>query len=67
MVASFVCYVSEEDVERHSGLGNQKQNKFVPLSEAVTACATHPINGTIIAGTKVCGFGASNLRVTISY
>ncbi|XP_043813575.1 uncharacterized protein LOC110616774 isoform X3 [Manihot esculenta] len=48
------CHVdySEEDVERHSGLGNQKQNKFVPLSEAVTACATHPINGTIIAGTK---------------
>ncbi|XP_057988818.1 uncharacterized protein LOC110641957 isoform X4 [Hevea brasiliensis] len=48
------CHVDySEDVERHSSVGNQdKQNKFVPLSEAVTACATHPINGTIIAGTK---------------
>lgn len=53
-----------EDVERHSGINNRnKQNRFVPLSEGVTACATHPLNGTIIAGTKVCGFGGSTLIV----
>lgn len=38
---------------------HKKQNRFIPLSEGVTACATHPLNGTIIAGTKVCGFRAS--------
>ncbi|KAM7274269.1 hypothetical protein ACFE04_028933 [Oxalis oulophora] len=30
----------------------RKQNRFVPLSEGVTACAAHPLNGTIVAGTK---------------
>ncbi|XP_022753554.1 uncharacterized protein LOC111301830 isoform X2 [Durio zibethinus] len=30
----------------------RKQNIFVPLSEGVTTCASHPLNGTIIAGTK---------------
>ncbi|GLT62346.1 hypothetical protein SLA2020_349910 [Shorea laevis] len=30
----------------------RKQNRFVPLSEGVTACTTHPLNGAIIAGTK---------------
>lgn len=29
------------------------QNKFVPVSQNVLACAAHPCNGTIIAGTKV--------------
>ncbi|KAF6158678.1 hypothetical protein GIB67_040192 [Kingdonia uniflora] len=28
------------------------RNRFVPLSEGVTVCAAHPLNGTIIAGTK---------------
>ncbi|KAK2974784.1 hypothetical protein RJ640_026760 [Escallonia rubra] len=31
----------------------RKQNWFVPLSEGVTACASHPLNGTIVAGTKM--------------
>ncbi|KAG5517611.1 hypothetical protein RHGRI_038118 [Rhododendron griersonianum] len=31
---------------------HHKQNRFVPLSEGVTACATHPLNSTIVAGTK---------------
>ncbi|EEF48857.1 conserved hypothetical protein [Ricinus communis] len=49
------CHVDYSmDIERHSSANNQeKQNKFVPLSEAVTACAAHPINGAIIAGTKI--------------
>lgn len=29
----------------------QRKNIFVPLSERVTACATHPLNGAIVAGT----------------
>ncbi|KAL5556407.1 hypothetical protein UlMin_038643 [Ulmus minor] len=29
-----------------------KQNIFVPSSEGITACAAHPLNGTIIARTK---------------
>ncbi|XP_060973081.1 uncharacterized protein LOC133038788 isoform X1 [Cannabis sativa] len=32
--------------------GVTKQNRFVPLSEPVTSCAVHPLNGSIIAGTK---------------
>ncbi|XP_031740180.1 uncharacterized protein LOC101212781 isoform X2 [Cucumis sativus] len=30
----------------------KRQNRFVKLSEGVTACAAHPLNGTIFAGTK---------------
>ncbi|XP_050276300.1 uncharacterized protein LOC126718234 [Quercus robur] len=42
-----------ENIESSSGINHQKkQNRFVPLSEGVTACAAHPLNGTIIAGTK---------------
>ncbi|KAF3965561.1 hypothetical protein CMV_010266 [Castanea mollissima] len=42
-----------ENIESSSGIKHQKkQNRFVPLSEGVTACAAHPLNGTIIAGTK---------------
>ncbi|XP_047965682.1 uncharacterized protein LOC125210142 isoform X2 [Salvia hispanica] len=29
-----------------------KQNRHLSLSESVTACATHPLDGTIVAGTK---------------
>ncbi|KAJ0084775.1 hypothetical protein Patl1_29619 [Pistacia atlantica] len=32
---------------------HKKQNRFIPLSEGVTACVAHPLNGTIVAGTKV--------------
>ncbi|XP_062076686.1 uncharacterized protein LOC133781647 isoform X2 [Humulus lupulus] len=39
-----------EDEEKVSGIF--KQNRFVPLSEPVTSCAVHPLNGSIIAGTK---------------
>ncbi|KAK8707345.1 hypothetical protein V6N13_058406 [Hibiscus sabdariffa] len=43
----------KEDAEGLSGMNRQtKKNVFVPLSEDVTACASHPLNGTIIAGTK---------------
>ncbi|MBA0800494.1 hypothetical protein Gohar_010922 [Gossypium harknessii] len=43
-----------EDVESLSKMNHQrKKNIFVPLSEGVTTCASHPLNGTIIAGTKV--------------
>lgn len=42
------CHVecSEEIVN------NSRQNGFVPLSEDVSACATHPLNDFIVAGTK---------------
>ncbi|KAA0052839.1 Transducin/WD40 repeat-like superfamily protein, putative isoform 2 [Cucumis melo var. makuwa] len=30
----------------------KRQNRFVKLSEGVTSCAAHPLNGTIFAGTK---------------
>ncbi|KAJ8759613.1 hypothetical protein K2173_008794 [Erythroxylum novogranatense] len=48
------CHVDyREDTEIHSGMVNGcRQNRFVPLSESVTTCATHPLNGTIVAGTK---------------
>ncbi|CAK9150315.1 unnamed protein product, partial [Ilex paraguariensis] len=42
-----------ENIPSIPGVNNQhKQNKFVPLSEGVTACTVHPLNGTIVAGTK---------------
>lgn len=30
------------------------RNKLVELSEEPLVCTTHPINGTIVAGTEVC-------------
>ncbi|KAI3461076.1 hypothetical protein Pfo_017739 [Paulownia fortunei] len=30
-----------------------KQNRYLSLSESVTTCAAHPLNGTIVAGTKL--------------
>ncbi|KAE8682961.1 Transducin/WD40 repeat-like superfamily protein, putative isoform 2 [Hibiscus syriacus] len=43
-----------EHAESLSEMNRQtKKNIFVPLSEGVTACASHPLNGTIIAGTKL--------------
>lgn len=36
------------------GENKKRQNRFIKLSEGVTSCAAHPLNGTIIAGTKVC-------------
>ena len=49
-----IIFCCSENIESSSGINHQKkQNRFVPLSEGVTACAAHPLNGTIIAGTKV--------------
>ncbi|KAB5572920.1 hypothetical protein DKX38_000114 [Salix brachista] len=49
-----VDYSPIEDVERPSRMNSRnKQNRFLPLSEGVTACAAHPLNGTIIAGTQL--------------
>ncbi|BBH04367.1 Transducin/WD40 repeat-like superfamily protein [Prunus dulcis] len=43
----------KEDIQSLSGVKKQdKKNRFVPLSEGVTACAVHPLNSTIIAGTR---------------
>lgn len=54
LVVRVSCCCSD-DIEGSDGKNMQrKQNRFVPLSESVTACATHPLNGTTIAGTKVC-------------
>ncbi|THG10912.1 hypothetical protein TEA_028975 [Camellia sinensis var. sinensis] len=51
---SSACHVDyDEDTQRDPRENSRhKQNRFVPLSEGVTACATHPLNGTIVAGTK---------------
>lgn len=53
-VNSLICAGFSEDLQcgpRENS--HHKQNRFVPLSEGVTACATHPLNSTIVAGTKV--------------
>ncbi|XP_065860156.1 uncharacterized protein [Euphorbia lathyris] len=44
------CHVDYSEKEERDV--RDKQNKFVPLTEAVTACAAHPLNDTIVAGTK---------------
>lgn len=50
---------SSENVRNLNGVNNQnKQNRFVPSSEGVTACSVHPLNGIVMAGTKVCGLKA---------
>ncbi|XP_010257374.1 PREDICTED: uncharacterized protein LOC104597494 isoform X2 [Nelumbo nucifera] len=51
---SSTCHVDfNEDIGSVSeGKRRSMQNRFVPLSEGVTVCAAHPLNGTIIAGTK---------------
>lgn len=44
------CHVDyREDKKRVSGA---RQNRFIPLSQGITACAAHPLNGTIVVGTK---------------
>ncbi|KAJ9540424.1 hypothetical protein OSB04_026930 [Centaurea solstitialis] len=45
------CHVDHDESKNGQGSYQRKQNKFVPLSEHVTACTTHPLNGTIVAGT----------------
>ncbi|KAI3892760.1 hypothetical protein MKW92_022240 [Papaver armeniacum] len=48
------CHVDlNEDIQSILEEKNKKaRNRFIPLSEGVYVCATHPLNGTIIAGTK---------------
>ncbi|KAI5675258.1 hypothetical protein M9H77_06208 [Catharanthus roseus] len=47
------CHVEyDEDSQGNRINGRQKQNTYVPLSDVVTACAAHPLNGAIIAGTQ---------------
>lgn len=61
-----MSFSSSEDTKSLSERNkHKKQNRFIPLSEGVTACVAHPLNGTIIAGTKVCGFRASTLLLFV--
>nr|XP_027101268.1 uncharacterized protein LOC113720809 isoform X1 [Coffea arabica]XP_027101269.1 uncharacterized protein LOC113720809 isoform X1 [Coffea arabica]XP_027101270.1 uncharacterized protein LOC113720809 isoform X1 [Coffea arabica]XP_027101271.1 uncharacterized protein LOC113720809 isoform X1 [Coffea arabica]XP_027101272.1 uncharacterized protein LOC113720809 isoform X1 [Coffea arabica]XP_027101273.1 uncharacterized protein LOC113720809 isoform X1 [Coffea arabica]XP_027101274.1 uncharacterized prot len=46
------CHVDNEDSQDMVANGQHKQNTFIPLSEAVTACTAHPVHGAIVAGTK---------------
>ncbi|XP_010313123.1 uncharacterized protein [Solanum lycopersicum] len=48
------CHVdfNEEMQELCGGKSLQKQNQFIPTTEGVTACITHPSSGTIVVGTK---------------
>ncbi|EPS64815.1 hypothetical protein M569_09965, partial [Genlisea aurea] len=44
------CHV---DCRNDEMLPSRNRNRFLPLSEGVTACASHPLNGTIAAGTRL--------------
>ncbi|KAG8370903.1 hypothetical protein BUALT_Bualt13G0031800 [Buddleja alternifolia] len=45
---------SSEDIQStNEAKIQQTQNRYLSLSESVTACAAHPMNGTIVAGTKL--------------
>ncbi|XP_020110860.1 uncharacterized protein LOC109725873 [Ananas comosus] len=48
------CHVDFDEEQESNSRGRRGtiQNKFVPASQNVVACAAHPLNGTIIAGTK---------------
>ncbi|KAK9061504.1 hypothetical protein SSX86_018686 [Deinandra increscens subsp. villosa] len=45
------CHVDYGDSRNPGESVECKQSVFVPLSKRATACATHPLNGTIVAGT----------------
>lgn len=47
------CFILSLLLSAQSCLGGHRQNRFLTLSEEVTSCAAHPLNGTIIAGTMV--------------
>lgn len=50
----FVVLISSGDTGESAEVSNQtRRNRSIPLSEGVTACAAHPVNGSIIAGTEV--------------
>lgn len=44
---------SSDDKSNDGTRGQHIQNRFLSLSEGITACASHPLNSTIVAGTKV--------------
>ncbi|XP_021894152.1 uncharacterized protein LOC110811857 isoform X2 [Carica papaya] len=48
------CHVNYNEDFQNTAETNQpsKQNRFIPLSKGVTACAAHPLNSTVVAGTK---------------
>ncbi|KAK4408246.1 hypothetical protein Sango_0405600 [Sesamum angolense] len=49
------CHVDyNEDIHSTGEATSQHmQNRYLPLSESVTACVAHPLNGTIVAGTEL--------------
>ncbi|XP_020109923.1 uncharacterized protein LOC109725232 [Ananas comosus] len=53
--ANSACHVDFDEEQESNSKGHigTIQNKFVPASQNVVACATHPLNGTLISGTKV--------------
>lgn len=53
MVLLQILSVSDDVQCKDGTIGHHKQNVSIPLSEGVTACAVHPLNGTIVAGTQV--------------
>ena len=53
MLLHIYCFCSDNKDNVEEANIQHRQNKFVPTSESVTACSIHPLNGTIVAGTKV--------------
>lgn len=52
-----LIYCCSEDTQRNEKRDKcNHSNKFVSLSETVTGCAAHPLNGMIVAGTQVFKF-----------
>ncbi|VFR02851.1 unnamed protein product [Cuscuta campestris] len=47
------CHVDFEEEIEGTSQHQQRQNQFISFSEGITACAVHPITGTIVAGTKL--------------
>eukprot|EP00268_Persea_americana_P006439 TRINITY_DN12324_c0_g1_i8.p1 TRINITY_DN12324_c0_g1~~TRINITY_DN12324_c0_g1_i8.p1 ORF type:complete len:474 (-),score=73.00 TRINITY_DN12324_c0_g1_i8:293-1714(-) len=47
---SSACHV--DFIEESEQQNQRVHNRFIPLAKSVTICAAHPLNGTIIAGTK---------------
>lgn len=52
---------SEEDMQSSGKvtIKQKQQNQYLSLSESVTACVAHPLNATIVAGTKVLHISVS--------
>ncbi|XP_051120372.1 uncharacterized protein LOC127244092 [Andrographis paniculata] len=46
------CHVDYNEESANQATKQHKQNRFLPLSESVTACVAHPLNNTILAATK---------------